>query len=204
VGALIKGQLDLKTEPYTINGNEREWMHFLVDGIYPSWAIFVKTIPRTSQRNQRDKRHSKKQEACRKDIERAFGILVKKFHMLAHPIRYWSEDTIKNIVYTCVILHNMCCEERIKELGDGAALSKEDHERCYEPNDPTNNNVNPNSMFSKLPVADDEASADLERRMTQRFARATKLHHLLTDSAPHNQLKRDLHADINRRNNNDD
>ena len=34
VGALIKGQLDLKTEPYEINNNQRDWVYFLVDGIY--------------------------------------------------------------------------------------------------------------------------------------------------------------------------
>jgi Plant transposon protein len=40
---------------------------------------------------------------------------VKKFHILARPIRYWSETIIKNIVYNCIILHNMCCEERVKK-----------------------------------------------------------------------------------------
>ncbi|KAG7345428.1 plant transposon protein [Nitzschia inconspicua] len=39
VGALLSGQLDLKTEPYEINGTIRDWMYFLVDGIYPNWAI---------------------------------------------------------------------------------------------------------------------------------------------------------------------
>jgi len=199
VGALIKGQLDLKTEPYTINGNERDWMHFLVDGIYPPWAIFVKTTPRAAQRNRNDCRYSKMQEAKRKDIERAFGIVVKKCHALARPIRFWSEDVVKNIVYTCCILHNVSCEERVKELGGNVALNEEDHQRYFETNDPVNDTINPNSIFSKLPVVDNAATTNLEQQMTQRFARCTKLHHLLTSKELHKQLKRDLYAEINRR-----
>jgi hypothetical protein len=32
-----------------INGTVRDWMYFLVDGIYPDWAIFVKTIPEAAR-----------------------------------------------------------------------------------------------------------------------------------------------------------
>jgi Plant transposon protein len=31
VGALINGLLNLKTEPYTINGKKRDWMYFFAD-----------------------------------------------------------------------------------------------------------------------------------------------------------------------------
>ena len=36
------GELDLKIPEYKINRSDRDWMYFLTDGIYPSWAIFVK------------------------------------------------------------------------------------------------------------------------------------------------------------------
>lgn len=195
VGALISGNLDLKTEPYTINGNTRDWMYFLADGIYPDWAIFVKTISRSSQRNKNDKRFAQKQEAFRKDIERAFGILVKKFHIIARPIRYWREETIRNLLYTCVILHNMVVEERIAELGH-ANLTEEDHARYYEASDQRNDNVNGNQIFAKLPAVGDGDEDDLEDLMTRRFARANSLHHLMTNREMHVQLKKDLYVDM--------
>jgi Plant transposon protein len=59
------------------------------------------------------------------------GPLVKKFHLLARPICFWKETTIRNIVYACVILHNMVCEERIKEKGS-ADLDEDNHDRYHE------------------------------------------------------------------------
>ena len=38
VGAMLAGTLDISIEEYDINGNDRDWMYFLVDGIYPEWA----------------------------------------------------------------------------------------------------------------------------------------------------------------------
>lgn len=62
-------------------------MHFLVGGIYPDQAIFTKKIVALRQRNQHDKCFVSKEEMIMKDIEHVFGMLVKKFHMLSHPIR---------------------------------------------------------------------------------------------------------------------
>jgi hypothetical protein len=46
--------------------------YYLAGGIYPSWATFVKTIPEP-QGNKR-KYFAKTQEACQKDVERAFRL----------------------------------------------------------------------------------------------------------------------------------
>ena len=46
VGSMLNGTLDLSIAPYDIDGNgtiRRDGMYFLVDGIYPEWAIFVNT-----------------------------------------------------------------------------------------------------------------------------------------------------------------
>ena len=43
----------------------------------------------------------------RKDVERAFGVLKARFNILRHPFRYWKLEKVQNVVYCCVVLHNM-------------------------------------------------------------------------------------------------
>lgn len=110
VAALLSGRFDNKVAPYTINGRRRDWMYFLVDGIYPCWSIFVKTHQNPT--SQVEFKFSKRQEHVRKDIERCFGILVKKFGILKHHLRGWHMDELRMLVNCCVILHNMTQEVR--------------------------------------------------------------------------------------------
>lgn len=86
--ALLSRDFDLKTNEYVINRNPRDWLYFLVDGIYPPWAIFMSTIgePLNEQENFYKERH----EAVRKDIEGAFGTLVQQFQILQKPFRSWK------------------------------------------------------------------------------------------------------------------
>ena len=44
VGGMMDGSFSVKCQPYEINGRVRDWCYFLVDGIYPEWAIFVITF----------------------------------------------------------------------------------------------------------------------------------------------------------------
>jgi Plant transposon protein len=86
----------------------------MVDGIYPELSRFVKnvSVPLTTEH----KKYSKWQEAeaARKSVERAFGILQRKFMIVAHPIEYFFIHEIKSIVETCIILHNMMVEVRLE------------------------------------------------------------------------------------------
>ncbi|PKU67236.1 hypothetical protein MA16_Dca015964 [Dendrobium catenatum] len=52
-----------------------------------------------------------KQEACRKDVERAFGALQSRFAIVAGPVRFWNKDVLHDIITTCIILHNMIIED---------------------------------------------------------------------------------------------
>ncbi|XP_076945327.1 uncharacterized protein LOC143616368 [Bidens hawaiensis] len=57
------------------------------------------------------KNFTKKQESARKDIEMAFGVLKKRWAMLANPIRCWTREKITEVVITCIILQNMILED---------------------------------------------------------------------------------------------
>lgn len=52
-----------------------------------------------------------KQEACRKDVERAFGVLQSRFAIVANPARYWNKSDLHDIMTTCIIMHNMIIED---------------------------------------------------------------------------------------------
>ncbi|XP_022031419.1 uncharacterized protein LOC110932388 [Helianthus annuus] len=61
---------------FIVFGVEYRRGYYLADGIYLSWSTIVKTIP--YHEDEKRKKFAKRQEAARKDIERAFGVLQKK------------------------------------------------------------------------------------------------------------------------------
>ena len=113
---LLQGTLSIATTPYIINGKQRDWMYFLVDGIYPPWGIFVTTY--SNPQDEKKKLFQQQQERVRKDIECAFGVLISRFHVLERPLRNWYLEDIKNLLHCSVILHNMITEARSGRLTD--------------------------------------------------------------------------------------
>lgn len=83
--------------------------YYLVDGIYPEWATFVKAF--TCPNDAKRQKFKAAQESARKDIERAFGVLKKRWEIIEHPGRALSLGKLKKIMYTCIILHNMIIED---------------------------------------------------------------------------------------------
>lgn len=91
--------------PFVVNGRAYKRGYYLTDGIYPSWSTFVKAYKYPT--DPREKKFKKLQESARKDVERAFGVLKGKWGILSRPLRQMTVARIRNLVYTCVILHNM-------------------------------------------------------------------------------------------------
>ena len=75
---------------YTINVHEYTKGYYLADGIYPSWCTFVKSIKEPKTKKQCE--FARVQEAARKDIERAFGVLQSRFAIVRGPACFWAEE----------------------------------------------------------------------------------------------------------------
>ncbi|CAH9075036.1 unnamed protein product [Cuscuta epithymum] len=58
---------------------------------------------------------AKCQESARKDVERAFGVLQSRWHIVKGPARMWSATDLGKIMKTCIILHNMIIESEVAE-----------------------------------------------------------------------------------------
>ena len=167
-------------------------MYFLVDGIYPKWSVFVSTISETEP-------HSKEayfatcQEAVRKDIERAFGVLVARFEILQKPMLMWSAEKIALVVDACIILHNMIVVERRSEYVSNDYLV-DNLERQQQDDGNPGGVIN---LFGANQHPNDEpghqenitAGAAVDEIFA---ARAAKVNEDLRDEAQHNALKFDL------------
>jgi Plant transposon protein len=175
VGALMSSEFSIKTQPYEINGNVRDWMYFLVDGIYPEWSIFVSSY--TNPIDPKKKLFAIYQERVRKDIECAFGILVQRFHILHRPLRGWYQEDIVQVLHTCVILHNMVVEEKYGFVDSPLEL-------------PPSNDVGGDfALFGRTAITELEAATD---GLTLFSARLSAFEMAMESSAEHMQLKSDL------------
>ncbi|XP_048623319.1 uncharacterized protein LOC111209293 [Brassica napus] len=104
---IIKGHASEVT--YYVNGREYHLAYYLTDGIYPKWAIFIQSIP--IPQGPKVVLFAQRQEAVRKDVERAFGVLQARFVIVKNPTLFWDKVKIGKIMRACIILHNMIVED---------------------------------------------------------------------------------------------
>uniref|UniRef100_A0A0D3B0J8 Myb-like domain-containing protein n=1 Tax=Brassica oleracea var. oleracea TaxID=109376 RepID=A0A0D3B0J8_BRAOL len=90
---------------YVINEHEYKFAYYLTDGIYPKWSTFIQSI--TLPQGPKANLFAKIQEAARKDVERAFGVLQARFAIVKNPALTWDKEKIAKIMRACIILHNM-------------------------------------------------------------------------------------------------
>ncbi|XP_020245144.1 uncharacterized protein LOC109823270 [Asparagus officinalis] len=101
---------------YTIQGKNYDVSYYLADGIYPKWPTLVQTISKSEDKKKQY--FAMMQEACRKDVERAFGVLQSRFVIINGPARFWDKRTLHDIMTTCIIMHNMIIEDERDEQED--------------------------------------------------------------------------------------
>ncbi|GKE58840.1 ALP1-like protein isoform X1, partial [Tanacetum coccineum] len=117
---------------FVVNGKTYEKCYYLADGIYPQWSTFVKAF--TIARDQKTMKFKKVQESARKDIERAFGVLQDRWGIITQPVRAYQINTIKRIMYCCIILHNMILDDQdfdISEYTDMYVSPKSNIQRTW-------------------------------------------------------------------------
>ncbi|KAL4585175.1 hypothetical protein LXL04_009790 [Taraxacum kok-saghyz] len=101
--------------------------YFAENLTYPEYK-FVKTLayPDDAQR----KKYKRAQEIAPKDIERSFGVLKKRFAILAKSSLFTKKSTMMKVMFTCMILHNMILED------EGHAICQYDENEIILPPQP--------------------------------------------------------------------
>uniref|UniRef100_A0A0D3ECJ5 DDE Tnp4 domain-containing protein n=1 Tax=Brassica oleracea var. oleracea TaxID=109376 RepID=A0A0D3ECJ5_BRAOL len=103
---IINGQAPIVT--FSVNGSVYHMAYYLTDGIYPKWATFIQSIP--IPQGPKAVLFAQRQEAVRKYVERAFGVLQARFAIVKNPAMFWDKVKIGKIMRACIILHNMIVE----------------------------------------------------------------------------------------------
>ncbi|XP_047961393.1 uncharacterized protein LOC125206143 [Salvia hispanica] len=112
------------TVSFVANGNQHNIDYYLADEIYPMWHVFMKTIRCAFE--VKKKYFESRQELARKDVERAFGVLQNRWAIVRGPSRLWHMECIADIMYACIILHNMIVEDEAAALTDWASDDDDD------------------------------------------------------------------------------
>jgi Plant transposon protein len=112
-------EVEKEVVPFKIGDEEFNQIYILVDGIYPKFSRFVHGMKKPI--TVEECRMTEWQEASRKDIERAFGVLQGKWQCIARPMHQINLEQIGNRVTACIILHNMGVSDRVMD-GDPRAV----------------------------------------------------------------------------------
>jgi hypothetical protein len=200
-----------KVVPYQIGSEVFDAMYILVDGIYPQYTRFVKGL--SEPVGSSEKKFTKWQHACRKDIERAFALLQGKWQCLARPMHQIDMGLIGSRVAACLILHNMCVSDRIMDdvyatydpsgsIVDGDCILEYDEEVIQPQDLQENQGMTPPEDWSLIGNNDPDLVAELTRAERwgnmQNLDEFNRLHIALMESVsaltPEQWSKRKKHA----------
>jgi len=97
---------------FTIGSEHFEQPYLLADGIYPQQPFFVHPIHHAPDHTMQ-KAYTKAQEAIRKDIERLYGVIKKRFPCLKSGLNVKKADDASKVIRACFVLHNLFIEDDI-------------------------------------------------------------------------------------------
>lgn len=110
------------------NGNRNI---LLEDAGYPlqPWLITpITNAPINSPEGRFTARHNR----ARNVIERCFGVLKQRFRcLLKHRVLHYDHETASNIIYACVVLHNICIKNNV-ELDDDDEVEEDEQFEEFE------------------------------------------------------------------------
>ncbi|GKB62890.1 exocyst complex component SEC6, partial [Tanacetum coccineum] len=98
------------------------------------WVVLMKSISQRGSNDVKRIRYKQAHEAARKDVERAFDMLKKKWAIIRTPARSRSLKRITHLMYTCIILHNMIRQNKKKAIS-GKYYPEEKHREDDRAND---------------------------------------------------------------------
>ena len=120
------------------------------------------------------------QEAVRKDVERAFGVLQARFAIVKNPALFWDKEKIGNIMRACIVLHNMIVEDErdgytllnLSEFQEGEDTGTSHVDLTYSTDIPSNIT---NMMGVRTRIRDrqmhQQLKADLVEHLWSKFGR---------------------------------
>uniref|UniRef100_A0A0D3AK72 DDE Tnp4 domain-containing protein n=1 Tax=Brassica oleracea var. oleracea TaxID=109376 RepID=A0A0D3AK72_BRAOL len=115
---------------------------------------------------------AQRQEAVRKDAERAFGVLQARFAIVKNPALFWDKVKIGKIMRACIILHNMIVENErdgytqydVSEFQQGEDNGSSHVDLTYSTDIPTNI---ANQMGVRIRIRDRQMHQQLKDDLVQ-------------------------------------
>lgn len=95
---------------YCMGGLRRNKPYWFRDGIYALAPSFLTSIG--EPRMKMECLYAQIQVTVRKDIERALGMLQRKWTIISRPSKLVIVETMEIIMMCAILLQNMCLEER--------------------------------------------------------------------------------------------
>ena len=98
--------------PFVANNMNYIFRYYLTNKIYPKRSILIKSISKPCSNVHKRIRYKDAHEATRKDVERVFAVLKRKWVIVKTPTRSRNFKRITKLMYACIILNNMIIQDQ--------------------------------------------------------------------------------------------